>query len=190
MYRLVLGEILLQRTRAETVAAFYDQFFNRFPGWDDLARASLEEIEESLKPIGMWRQRAERLKALAIAVQTRGGKLPGGRAELEKLPGFGQYVTNATLLLSGRKKEPLLDAGMARVIERNLGPRKLADIRDDPFLQAAARLVVDNEQAVETNWAILDIAAIFCRSTRPACKDCPLVADCRHAIRYSIQQKG
>ena len=42
LYQLVCVEVLLQRTRAETVASFYHRFFTRFPGWQDLADAPVE----------------------------------------------------------------------------------------------------------------------------------------------------
>ena len=44
-------------------------------------------------------------------------------------------VANAILLVCHEQPEPLLDSNMARVIERVFGPRKLADIRYDPYLQ-------------------------------------------------------
>ena len=49
-YQQIVSEILLQRTKAETVAKYYDTFFSKFPDWNALAHASLEELEEIMKP--------------------------------------------------------------------------------------------------------------------------------------------
>ena len=46
-------EVLLQRTRAETVAKVYPAFFGRFRSWADIAGADVEELEERFKPIGL-----------------------------------------------------------------------------------------------------------------------------------------
>lgn len=185
IYKLVVAEVLLQRTRAETVAAFYDHFFSTFPDWGSLASASIDEISSVLQPIGMWRQRAPRLKGLAEAVTAKGGRLPRSRAELASLPGMGQYVTNAALLFLGIEKAPLLDAGMARVLERHFGPRKLADIRHDRYLQGLAKKLISAGDPIRTNWAILDLAALVCRKTSPRCSLCPVEQTCRY--RYSVR---
>lgn len=44
--------------------------------------------------------------------------------------------------------EPLVDVNMVRVLERFFGPRKLADIRYDSYLQTLARQVVEGEQSL------------------------------------------
>lgn len=181
LYRLVVTEMLLQRTRAQTVAAFYDQFFSVFSCWKDLAGASVEEIGEVIKPIGLWRQRAPRLKGLAEEVVRLGGQLPKTRTELEIMPGMGQYVTNAALLFQSVEKTPLLDSGMARVLERYFGPRDLVDIRYDDYLQRVSRAVVGSANPIRTNWAILDIGALVCTSHSPDCAACPLSRSCRSA---------
>ncbi len=45
-------------------------------------------------------------------------------------------------LLCNRKPRPLLDVNMSRVLERYFGPRSLADIRYDPYLQNLAQRLV------------------------------------------------
>jgi adenine-specific DNA glycosylase len=46
--------------------------------------------------------------------------------KIASLPGIGQYVANAVLLFAHGRSEPLLDANVARVLERHFGPRRLA----------------------------------------------------------------
>ncbi len=178
-YELVVAEVLLQRTRAETVAGFFRSFVRRYPSWRALARATEPEMEEFLKPIGLWRRRARSLVALARAVGARGGRFPRRREEIENLPAVGQYVANAVELFCHGLARPLLDGNMARVLERVFGPRKLADIRYDPYLQALAREVVDADSAREVNWAVLDLAALVCRGRAPRCGECPVLGVCR-----------
>ena len=180
LYRLVVTEILLQRTRAETVARFYSTFFERYPDWPSLASAEIGDLESILQPIGMWRQRAPRLKALGTAIVERGGSLPSVMQELELLPAVGQYVANAALLFQGVKALPLLDAGMARVLERYFGERSLADIRYDRYLQDLSARIVAGEHAISLNWAVLDLAALICRRTKPQCNECPVNQRCRY----------
>jgi A/G-specific adenine glycosylase len=186
LYRLIVTEALLQRTRAETVHGFYARFFNRFPSWRTLARVSETELQEYLRPIGLWKRRAASLQKLAVEMAKRRGRFPSARRDIEALPGVGQYVANAIMLFAHGRSEPLLDANVARVLERHFGPRKLADIRYDPYLQRLCKLVVSSSRPVDINWALLDLAASVCRIQTPRCGQCPLSATCAD---YSRRQR-
>lgn len=178
VYQRICVEVLLQRTRAESVAAVYEPFFKRFPSWGALAQAGSSELEDVLRPIGLWRRRAAALAGLARYAVAQGGLFPANRCELEDVPAVGQYVASAVLLFQHGMREPLLDANMARVIERAVRPRRLADIRHDPWLQSAARWLVRHGDAACVNWAVLDLAAVHCRVQAPRCTSCPAAQAC------------
>lgn len=189
-YHLILSEILLKRTRADGAAGFFHSFVSRYPSWTVLAQASTDELESVLRPIGLWRQRASSLAALATEMVRRNGRFPQDRESIENLPGVGQYVANAILLFCHSGREPLLDAGMARVLERCFGERKLVDIRYDPWLQSLAKRAVECEYPVPVNWALLDLAALVCHAGRPDCPACPVRKYCKSAnifIRASLR---
>ena len=177
-YRLVITELLLQRTKAETVRKYYETFFSRFPNWESIAQAPEAVIGETLKPLGLWKRRAPVLKRLSSVMTARNGRFPSKREDIDSLPGVGQYMGNAIELLCQHQPRPLLDAGMARVLERYFGPRKLADIRYDPYLQALSHRVVKHDSPREINWAILDFGALVCKIKKPGCKTCKLRAKC------------
>jgi A/G-specific adenine glycosylase len=92
----------------------------------------------------------------------------------------GQYIANAAMLFGKHAAEPLLDVNMARVLERYFGPRTLADIRYDPYLQSLARWVISGSNPVRLNWAILDFAAAVCIVRNPSCGSCPLSSECEY----------
>jgi len=179
-YELIIAEILLQRTRAETVAEFYKDFVKRFPSWKKLAAARERDLSVFLRPIGLWRRRSRSLRLLANLISRRNGKFPRHREEINALPGVGQYIANAVLLLCYQKPQPLLDVNMARVLERVFGPRKLSDIRYDPYLQYLSSIAVKCRKPRELNWAVLDLAAIICKHNEPRCNNCPLKIICSY----------
>ena len=51
-YEIIISEILLQRTRAETVARYYHVFLGKYPNWKTLIKATIEDLENILKPLG------------------------------------------------------------------------------------------------------------------------------------------
>ncbi len=178
LYHKVVAEVLLQRTRAEVVGSFLPTFLKRFPSWEKLAAASEDDLRVFIQPLGLWKRRAVSLKKLAVEMALRKGHFPQSRIDLESLPGVGQYIASAVMLFCHGAREPLLDVNMARVLERYFGPRTLADIRYDPYLQNLARRVLAEADAVHLNWAILDFAALVCTNRKPRCGECLLVNKC------------
>jgi A/G-specific adenine glycosylase len=177
-YEKIISEVLLQRTKAETVAKFFPDFIKEYPSWYKLGDASEQELQDILKPIGLYKQRGARLFNLAQELKKRNGIFPKERNQVEEIPMMGQYLTNAYELFILKRPSPLLDVNMARVIERYFGPRKMADIRYDPYLQNLSRKLVDNPKTKEINWAVLDYSALICKAKMPLCYDCELNAKC------------
>lgn len=181
-YELIIAEVLLQRTKAETVSGFYKKFIALFPTWNSIAYADLEVIENALRPIGLYRQRSKRLHSLANEMVQRQGLLPDNRKELETIPFLGQYIANAVELLIFKRRKPLIDVNMARVLERYFEKRKKADIRFDADLQYLAEKVVNHENSKEISWAMLDFAALICKASKPLCEICFVKSNCNYYI--------
>lgn len=180
-YQQVVAEVLLQRTRADAVQRMFGKFIRRFPSWKKLAAASLDELIEYLRPLGLWNRRATSIQALAKTMAAARGRFPKERAEVERLPGVGQYICNAIMMFDQGHCQPLLDVNLARVLERVFGPRKLADLRYDPYLQRLALAMVQHSNPTRLNWAFLDLAAVVCTIQKPRCSVCPLKTECCYA---------
>ena len=176
-YVICMSEIFLQQTGARKVADLIGVFTAQYPDWNTLAKAAPAEIETIIYPLGIYRRRAKTIHSLANAV-VRLDSLPHTRCGLENLPGIGQYIANVLLVVLQGRRIPFLDINMSRVLERFFGPRELADIRYDPYLQTLARKVVNVADSLSANWMILDFAALVCTKRRPRCSNCPLSERC------------
>jgi A/G-specific adenine glycosylase len=183
IYHRIVCELLLQRTKAENIAAFWPTFISLCPSWKKIAMTPISQIETILRPIGLSKQRAPRLHSLAMIMAKRHGRFPKSIEEINALPGVGQYIANAICLFAHSQAAPLLDVNMARVLERCFGPRTFADIRYDPYLQKLAKQISAGAKSVQINWAILDLAAAICRSREPDCSSCPLKENCQFGKR-------
>jgi len=181
-YEMIIAEVFLQRTKAESVAKFLPIFYKKYPTWKQLGLATENELKEFIKPLGLHNQRGHRLFMLAQELKKRNGRFPLDRTQVEEIPMMGQYITNAYELYILKRKLPLLDVNMARVLERLFGKREKADIRYDKNLQKLAFQVVNHEKAKELNWAILDFAALICKTKNPICLNCYFSISCRYAL--------
>lgn len=188
-YQQVIVEVLLQRTTATAVAGFFEAFVAKYPSWGQLASANVEDLEGFLRPLGLWRRRAQSLLGIAKYASENKGHFPSDPREHRQIPAVGQYVSNAILQFQHGQPAPLLDVNMARVIERFVRTRKLADIRYDRWLQDAAHWLVRQDPR-EVNWAVLDFAALICRARNPLCISCPVSARCSYFKRCGHAQAG
>lgn len=178
IYQRIISEVLLQRTKAETIKTYFPLFISKYPSWKSISLSPLNEIEEFIKPIGLYRTRSTSLKKLADEMVKRNGRFPRSRDEIESIPGIGQYIANAILLFVHNEPQPLLDVNMARLLERFFGERKLADIRYDPYLQQLSQQIIEHEKSWELNWGILDYASLICLKKKPFCSFCILRKKC------------
>ncbi len=178
-YELIISEVLLQRTKAETVARHYPNFFGQFPGWEALCAASVQQLEQSIKPLGLFRRRAKKLFAIAREYEKRQGRLPKTKYELQDSNWSSPYLRNAFELFVFKKHSPLLDVNMARVLERFFNAREPKEIRQNKELQELAKLVINVKGCTEINWAFLDFAALICKNREPKCLECKLSKKCR-----------
>lgn len=183
-YELIISEVLLQRTKAETVSKYLPLFLKKYSSWNKLGEATEQELQEIIKPLGLYKQKGLRLFKLAKELKSKKGRFPKERSQVEKIPMMGQYITNAYELYILKKKVPLLDVNMARLLERYFEPRKLADIRYDSFLQSLAHRVVNHEKSKEINWAILDFAAKVCKAKKPSCDNCMFINNCNFRKKF------
>ena len=181
-YELIISEVFLQRTKAETVSKFLPDFLKKYSSWKRLGDATELELQEIIRPLGLYKQRGSRLYKLAQELKRRKGRFPKERNQVAEIPMMGQYITNAFELYVLKKKSPLLDVNMARLLERFFGERKLSDIRHDSYLQTLAYRVVNIEKTKELNWAILDYASLICKKMKPLCLQCILNLKCKHFV--------
>lgn len=179
-YEIIISEILLQRTKAETVAKYYHEFLEKYPDWQNLTKATIEDLENILRPLGLYKHRAKRLSKISNEYIQKNGLLPRNKNELQESSLSTLYISNAYELFILNKRAPLLDVNMARVLSRYFNPKEFKDVRNDKELQALSKIVVNVKNCKELNWSILDFAALICKSRKPSCSSCPLSIKCEY----------
>jgi len=179
---------MLHQTQVRTVIAYYHRFLQRFPNWDSLAEASLDDVLKVWEGLGYY-ARARHLHALAEWVcSQQNGELPNSREELLALPGVGPYTAGAILSICFGQDQAAIDGNVRRVLCR------VFQITEDPKtavglrrLQETAAALLPPGQAGGFNQALMDLGAAVCTPRRPVCTECPLSGQCR-ARQLGIQE--
>lgn len=178
-FRILVAEILLQRSRGKTVTTVYSDLFSRWPTAQALSGAPITQLTSTIQPLGLVR-RAVTIKALAEEVR-RLGEVPRSVPNLMNLPGVGRYAATATAAAAFGADEPSVDAVSARVYRRFFGLPADSEPSGDSSLWEAVRRASRGSPIRELNWAALDLAATICLPKVPRCGSCPLRRSCTWA---------
>jgi A/G-specific adenine glycosylase len=181
-YRVWLSEIMLQQTRVETVARYYERFLERFPTVETLAAARLDSVLKLWAGLGYY-ARARNLYACACEIVLRyNGRFPSSEEELRELPGIGAYTAAAIASIAfGRKATPV-DGNVERVVARLYAietPLPAAK----PELNRLAEGLVPEHRAGDFAQAMMDLGATICTPKSPGCEMCPWWKPCVARIR-------
>jgi len=170
-YKVLIAELLLKRTTRQAVSREFPKFIQKFPGFNSIYIAPIEEVEEAFKHLGLYKQRAIQLKELAkVVVERYGGRVPDRWEDLVSLPGVGVYLAGAVLSFGYGKKAPVLDSNVIRLLTRLTGVKAK---RYDEYLGMLWKLV-PNEEHDYFNYGMIDLGALICHYKQPRCEICPL----------------
>ena len=82
-YELVIAVMLSAQTTDKSVNAVTPILFKKYPSLDALYNAPLESIEEIIKPIGLYKNKAKNLKGIVKDLVDRfNGVVPSDKEEL------------------------------------------------------------------------------------------------------------
>jgi endonuclease-3 len=132
-----------------------------------------EKLRDIIKTIGLYRNKAKNVIALSERlIAEHGGKVPGDREALEKLPGVGRKTANVVLNVAFGEPTIAVDTHIFRVANRTgLAPGKT------PFdVETGLLKVVPEKYRLHAHhWLILH-GRYVCKARRPECEKC-LIAD-------------
>lgn len=174
-YVVLIGEVLLQRTRGDLVEPVFRDFIRRWPTFERLAEAPEETLASVIRPLGLPK-RAALIKRLANELVAH-GKVPTTPEELIELTGIGPYAAHAVPVFALNEHLPVVDWVIARVLRRYFGLSNGARPNQDRELWRRARTLVRNENARALWLGLLDFAAEICKP-QPRCNVCPLNGSC------------
>jgi A/G-specific adenine glycosylase len=177
-YSILVAECLLQKTDAETVAPVYQKFLAKYPTVSDLAKGNIEEIASILQSLGLL-FRASRLSDSAKTIIDRYcGNVPNSESQLLELSGIGIYTARAICSQAFDRPLAVLDANVARILERFFGIQGERVKSRCKILWQAAEIIAPENQVGQWNLTLLDFGALICTARNPACDRCCLANKC------------
>src|ERR687896_1170453 len=175
--------VLSQSTNDRNRDVAYLRLRERFPAWEAVRDAPLEEVEEAIRPGGISKVKSARIQAILRALDDPPSldhladmDVAAARAELVALPGVGRKTAACVLLFAYGMPDVPVDTHVYRVGAR-LGlfrPRASFEEAHDELL----RLTEDGDDAYEVHVLLIRHGRRTCTARSTACPDCPLLRMC------------
>ena len=183
-YRIWVSEIMLQQTRVETVAPYYDRFLRKFPDIRSLAAAPRDDVLKAWEGLGYYARARNLHRAAGILVARHGAKVPRTVETLLALPGIGRTTAGAIAAIAFGGDVPILDANARRVVARLFAV--CGDLRSsavETVLWKRSASLVRMGMGRDTALALMDLGAVVCLPNLPRCVECPLGSRCSSCLR-------
>ncbi len=168
---LVMGRLSAQCTDAR-VNEVCRTLFVKYPTARALADADIRELEEDVRPCGLYRMKAAQIKeACRMLCDGFGGILPRTVDELLAFPGVGRKIAN--LLLGDVYGIPgvVADTHCIRICAR-LGFYP-PDKKDPLLTERVMSERIPPEYQTATCHRLVDFGRDICRARQPDCDRCP-----------------
>ncbi|XP_048762562.2 adenine DNA glycosylase-like [Ostrea edulis] len=179
-YAVWVSEIMLQQTQVATVIDYYKRWMKKWPTLQDLAKASLEEVNEMWAGLGYYSRGRRLLEGAQKVVKEFGGKMPKTAETLLKhLPGVGRYTAGAIASIAYGQATGIVDGNVIRVLcrMRIIGAYSTSQPVQNK-LWSLADEIVDSDQPGDFNQGMMELGATVCTPKSPSCGSCPVQSLC------------
>lgn len=182
-YEILIAELMLQKTSASQVLPVYRGMIDSYPTPDDLSVADVDDIAEEIYSLGLQNTRAERLRELGRElVENHSGRVPRDKDFLMELPGVGEYISDAVLVMAFGEERAMIDVNVGRVLGRAFFGEEDYSPGSERIERKAEELLPSGEVR-EFDLSLIDLGALVCRPENPSCGECPLSRICEYFRR-------
>lgn len=170
-WQSLLFTLLSARTRDEQTEKVFCKLIAAFPSVEAMARARPKEIELYLKTIGLYRNKARAVSALArVLCDKYSCRVPNEIDALVELPGVGRKTANCAAIYGFGKLVMCVDTHVFRVTNR-LGWVKTKTAEKT---ELALRKIVPKIFWLDLNRVMVQFGRTVCLPGKPKCWLCPV----------------
>lgn len=173
---LVMGRLSAQCTDARVNIVCRD-LFARFPTAWEMANAELAEVEQIVRPCGLYHTKAQNIiDASRMLIADFGGEMPHEMDELLKFPGVGRKIAN--LLRGDLFGLPAIvaDTHCIRLCGRfGMYPQ---NEKNPTRVEAILVKLVEPHEQSDLCHRLVQFGRDVCTARAPKCEKCPLKALC------------
>lgn len=190
-FELTIAVLLSAQCTDETVNKVTADLFRKYKDPADYLAVPLEELEQDIRRIGLFRNKAKNIQSLCrLVLEKYDGDIPQKHEQLVELPGVGRKTANVVVSNAFGVPAIAVDTHVERVSKR-LG---LAD-PDDTVLQVEQKLMkkVPRDEWTQTHHRLIFFGRYHCKAQNPGCDLCPLLDQCGEGklrLKTAVKRKS
>ena len=175
-YELVIAVMLSAQTTDKSANAITPILFSKYPSLEDLNNAPLIEIEEILKPIGLYKNKAKNLKGIVKDLMERfNGNVSSNKDELMTLPGVGNKTAGVIRAEIFQIPDLPVDTHILRISKR----LNIAKKEDEPIdVERKLKKLIPEERWIKSHHQLIHFGGYFCTARNPQCENCKISDMC------------
>lgn len=175
VFQLLIATVLSAQTTDRQVNIVTNNLFQQYPALDDFLTCSLTELEDLIRSLGLYRNKAKNLYALArVLAADFQGAVPSELAQLTSLPGVGRKTANV-LRMEGFNIPALpVDTHVLRLANR-LG---LSQSKDPDIVERDLTDLLPDTCWKDAHHRLIWHGRRLCSAQKPQCGICPLTSFC------------
>jgi endonuclease-3 len=176
-FELVIAVALSAQCTDALVNKVTKGLFEKYKTPEDFLNVPLEELQNDIRSIGLYRNKAKNIQSLCrLVLNQYNGEIPKDRDELTKLPGVGRKTANVVVSVAYNIPAIAVDTHVERVSKR-LGICRWKD----SVLEVEKTLMkkVPKEEWSVTHHRLIFFGRYHCKAQNPQCPSCPLLELCR-----------
>ena len=175
-YELVIAVMLSAQTTDKSVNAVTSVLFNKYQSLDSLNEAPLEDIENIIKQIGLYKNKAKNLKGIVKDLIERFNyQVPSDKDLLMTLPGVGNKTAGVIRAEIFKIPDLPVDTHILRIAKR----LKLAKKDDEPIeVEHKLKKLIPEERWIKSHHQLIHFGRYFCTARSPMCEKCKISDMC------------
>ena len=180
-YELVIAVMLSAQTTDRSVNAVTPILFSKYPSLDDLNNAPLEAIEEIIKPIGLYKNKAKNLKGIVKDLVERFNYVvPSDKEQLMTLPGVVNKTAGVIRAEIFKIPDLPVDTHILRIAKR----LNLAKKDDEPIdVERKLKKIIPEDRWIKSHHQLIHFGRYFCTARSPQCENCKIKDTCTNYLR-------
>lgn len=157
------------------------RLFAKYTTLEEIANASIREIERLIRPAGFFRAKARYIRQTSsILVERFGGDVPSTMEELLSLPGVGQKTANCVLAYGFGIPALPVDVHVHRISNR-IG---IVSTRSPHQTEEVLKSIFPEESWSEISFLLIQFGREICLPRIPRCTQCDLRELCKYAETF------
>ena len=177
-YELAIAVMLSAQTTDKAVNAVTYTLFKDFPTLEALENAPIEEVENRIKRLGLYKNKAANIKGIVHKIITDfNGELPSDKNLLQTLPGIGNKSAGVIRIEVFKIPDLPVDTHIIRISNR-LG---IANSKDEPIdIERKLKKLIPESCWIKTHHQLIHFGRYFCLARSPKCEQCQLRNICKY----------